>query len=49
MGDGPHRAMKMLWCWGCKAEVSMLDDDEFKRVSSLRNTETQGDLAGLAC
>jgi hypothetical protein len=32
----------MLWCWRCKAEVPMLDDDEFKRVSSLFNTGTQG-------
>ena len=39
-GDG-EPAMKMLWCWRCKAEVPMLDDDEFKRVSSLRNTGTQ--------
>ena len=36
--------MKMLWCWRCKAEVPMLDEDEFKRVSSLRNTGTQGDV-----
>ena len=35
--------MKMLWCWRCKTEVPMLDDDEFDRVSSLFNTGTQGD------
>jgi hypothetical protein len=34
--------MRMLWCWRCKAEVPMLDDDEFKQVSSLFNTGTEG-------
>jgi hypothetical protein len=38
----PKQAMKMLWCWRCKTEVPMLDDDEFKRVSSLLNTGTLG-------
>lgn len=37
--------MKMLWCWRCKIEVPMLDDEEFKRASSLRWTGT-GDLWG---
>jgi hypothetical protein len=32
----------MLWCWRCKAEVAMLDDDEFRRVSTLFNTGTEG-------
>ena len=27
--------MKMLWCWRCKAEMPMLDEEEFRRVSSL--------------
>jgi len=31
--------MKVLWCWRCKAEVPMLDEDEFKRVSSQLHTE----------
>ena len=35
--------MKTRWCWRCKAEVPMLDDDERKRVSSLFNTGTEGD------
>jgi hypothetical protein len=35
--------MKMLWCWRCKASVPMLDEEEFKRVSSLFNTGIQGD------
>src|SRR5215469_4388371 len=30
--------MKMLWCWRCKAQVPMLDDEEYKRVSSLFGT-----------
>lgn len=29
--------MKMIWCWRCKTEVPMLDDEEFKRVTSLRD------------
>jgi hypothetical protein len=37
-------AVKMLWCWRCKAEVPMLDDEEFKRVSSLRNSGTEGGI-----
>jgi hypothetical protein len=35
--------MKILWCWRCKTEVPMLDDDEFRRVMSLRGTG-DGDL-----
>jgi hypothetical protein len=35
--------MRMLWCWRCKAEVAMLEDEEFKRVSSLLHTGTEGD------
>jgi hypothetical protein len=27
--------MKMLWCWRCRAEVPMLTDDEWRRVSAL--------------
>ena len=34
--------MKMLWCWRCKTEVPMLDDEEFNRVSTLFNTGTEG-------
>src|SRR5580693_3722399 len=37
------RTMRVLWCWRCKAEMPMLDDDEFKLVSSLFNTGTEGD------
>ncbi len=36
--------MKMLWCWRCEMEVLMLDDQEFKRVSSLLNKGTEGNL-----
>ena len=28
--------MKILWCWRCRIEVPMLDDEEFRRVTSLR-------------
>jgi hypothetical protein len=28
--------MKTLWCWRCKAEVPMLDDDEYRQVMALR-------------
>jgi hypothetical protein len=24
--------MKLLWCWRCKLEVPMLDDEEFRRA-----------------
>ena len=34
--------MKLLWCWRCKADVPMLDD-EFKHALSLKGTGT-GDL-----
>jgi hypothetical protein len=34
--------MKMLWCWRCRAEVPMLDDDEWKRVSSLFHKGPEG-------
>jgi hypothetical protein len=27
--------MKLLWCWRCRAEVPMLDDDEFHCVTGL--------------
>src|ERR1700730_3805530 len=35
--------MKTLWCWRCKMDVPMLDDDEFKRVLSFKGTGA-GDL-----
>jgi len=25
--------MKMLWCWRCKSEMPMLDEDEYRRVT----------------
>jgi hypothetical protein len=34
--------MKMLWCWRCRTEVLMLDDQEFERASVLLNTGTRG-------
>jgi hypothetical protein len=27
-------SMKLLWCWRCKAEMPMLDDDEYSQVMS---------------
>lgn len=27
--------MRMLWCWRCKMDVPMLDDEEFARVADL--------------
>src|SRR5580658_4709651 len=30
-------SMKMLWCWRCKAEMPMLNEEEFQRVTLLRN------------
>ena len=36
--------MKMLWCWRCKVDVPMLDDEEFRRVMSLRGTGTFGGI-----
>src|SRR5271166_6633262 len=30
--------MKLLWCWRCKTEVPMLDEEEYRRVLSLRGT-----------
>jgi len=29
----------MLWCWRCKAEMPMLDDDEHRRVTSQPTNE----------
>jgi len=31
--------MQRLWCWRCKCEVPMLDDDEFSRVLSQQDLE----------
>src|ERR1700722_15834217 len=44
-GRFPRRrsTMKVLWCWRCKANVPMLDDDEWKIVwdaySSVKNRD----------
>jgi hypothetical protein len=27
--------MRMLWCWRCKAEMPMLDEEEFAQVADL--------------
>jgi hypothetical protein len=28
--------MKVLWCWRCKMEIPMLDEEEYHRVLSVR-------------
>jgi hypothetical protein len=27
--------MKMIWCWRCKMDMPMLDDDEYRQVAVL--------------
>lgn len=27
--------MKMMWCWRCKQEMPMLDEEEYKKISDL--------------
>ncbi|MGC2531264.1 MAG: hypothetical protein WA639_26255 [Candidatus Acidiferrum sp.] len=34
--------MKILWCWRCKTQMPMLDEEEFSRVTSLRNRSGNG-------
>ncbi len=34
-GDNEENALKLLWCWRCKTEVSMLDDEEYAIVYKL--------------
>ena len=34
--------MKTQWCWRCKAEVPMLDEDEFARVTSHASKADRG-------
>jgi hypothetical protein len=36
--------MEILWCWRCKIEIPILDDDEFKHMMSLRGAGTGDDL-----
>jgi hypothetical protein len=35
--------MQMLWCWRCKSEMPMLDDDEYRQVMSYSGTGHDGD------
>src|SRR5437868_6795014 len=39
--------MKPLWCWRCKIEVPMLDDDEYKLVTSKHGTKGTGGKAEI--
>jgi len=32
--------MKLLWCWRCKTEVPMLDDEEIRQATALQGTGT---------
>ena len=36
--------MKTMWCWRCRADVPMLDEDEYRQVISLRGTGADGTL-----
>lgn len=36
--------MKMMWCWRCKTDVPMLDDDEYRQVMAVRGTGQQGSI-----
>jgi hypothetical protein len=30
----------MMWCWRCKTDVPILDDDEYRQVTAVRGTGT---------
>src|SRR5215813_822713 len=32
--------MRPLWCWRCKTEMPMLEDDEYREVMSFRDAVT---------
>jgi hypothetical protein len=34
-------SVKLLWCWRCKAEVPMLDEEEFAEISCLHRDAIQ--------
>jgi len=38
--------MRMLWCWRCRAEIPMLDEEEFASVQALY-TECMGSAKGF--
>jgi hypothetical protein len=33
--------MKSLWCWRCKAEMPMLDEEEFAQIAGLYSEATK--------
>jgi hypothetical protein len=39
--------MKTVWCWRCKADVVMLDEDEYARVIGARRTSERSLLDQL--
>jgi hypothetical protein len=34
--------MKVMWCWRCRRDVPMLDEDEFASVAALYRESTSG-------
>lgn len=40
--------MQVLWCWRCRMEVPMLDDEEFKIVSSLYSESFRNQLEEIS-
>jgi len=40
--------MKMLWCWRCKTEVPMLDDEEYGQVAAHATSTSAAGADGLA-
>lgn len=36
-----NTSMKMLWCWRCRRDVPMLDEDEFAVVSDVYRQSTK--------
>ena len=37
--------MKLLWCWRCKMDVPMLDEDEYQLVTGKHGPKSGGNLA----
>src|SRR6185312_15340401 len=37
--------MKVLWCWRCKMDVPMLDEDEYQLVVSKHGSKSSGPMA----